>query len=56
MNTEKTKATGNESSSEEYDSEPENLQYKIVVLGNGTVGKTSIIMRLCEDHFGKSYK
>ena len=36
--------------------EPENLQYKIVVLGNGTVGKTSLIMRFCEDHFGKSYK
>ena len=32
------------------------MQYKIVVLGNGTVGKTSLIMRFCEDHFGKSYK
>jgi GTPase SAR1 family protein len=43
-----------ESNSDE--DEPENLQYKVVVLGNGTVGKTSLIMRLCEDHFGKSYK
>ena len=38
------------------DDEPENLQYKVVVLGNGTVGKTSIIMRFCEDYFAKSYK
>ena len=36
--------------------EPENLQYKVVVLGNGTVGKTSVIMRFCEDYFGRSYK
>lgn len=43
-----------ESDSEE--DEPENLQYKVVVLGNGTVGKTSLVMRLCEDHFAKSYK
>jgi len=27
-----------------------------VVLGNGTVGKTSIIMRFCEDYFARSYK
>ena len=26
------------------------------MLGNGTVGKTSIIMRFCEDYFGRSYK
>jgi Ras-related protein Rab-28 len=38
------------------DEEPDNLQYKVVVLGNGTVGKTSIIMRFCEDYFAKSYK
>ncbi len=38
------------------DDEPENLQYKVVVLGNGTVGKTSVIMRFCEDYFAKFYK
>jgi len=32
------------------------LQYKVVVLGNGTVGKTSTIMRFCEDYFARSYK
>ena len=42
--------------SSEGDGEPENLQYKVVVLGNGTVGKTSLIMRFCEDHFARSYK
>ena len=36
-------------SEEEGDREPENLQYKVVVLGNGTVGKSSLIMRFCED-------
>ena len=35
------------SSEDEEDEEPENLQYKIVVLGNGTVGKTSLISRFC---------
>ena len=38
------------------DDEPENLQYKVILLGNGTVGKTSIINRFCEDYFAKSYK
>lgn len=43
-------------SDDDSDDEPEHLQYKIVVLGNGTVGKTSIIMRFCEDYFARSYK
>ena len=38
------------------DDEPDNLQYKVVLLGNGTVGKTSLINRFCEDYFAKSYK
>ena len=43
-------------SSSEDDQEPEQLQYKIVVLGNGTVGKTSVISRFCQDQFARSYK
>eukprot|EP00826_Nyctotherus_ovalis_P006700 TRINITY_DN11612_c0_g3_i1.p1 TRINITY_DN11612_c0_g3~~TRINITY_DN11612_c0_g3_i1.p1 ORF type:complete len:224 (+),score=46.59 TRINITY_DN11612_c0_g3_i1:91-762(+) len=38
------------------EAEPEYHQYKIVVLGDGTVGKTSLILRFVEDSFGKSYK
>ena len=38
------------------DDEPENLQYKVILLGNGTVGKTSVINRFWEDYFAKSYK
>lgn len=40
----------------EEEVEPKYYQYKIVVLGDGTVGKTSIILRFIEDSFGKSYK
>ena len=43
-----------ESSSEE--NEPENLAYKIIVLGNPTVGKTQVICRYCEDFFSANYK
>ena len=50
------KAPVKQDSDSEDGNGPENLQYKIVVLGNGTVGKTSLVMRFCEDHFGKSYK
>jgi len=38
------------------DEEPQYHQYKIVVLGDGTVGKSSLILRFIEDYFGKSYK
>lgn len=46
----------NNASSSEEEEDPENLQYKIVVLGNGTVGKTSLISRFCQDSFARSYK
>eukprot|EP00744_Colponema_vietnamica_P007004 GILI01010118.1.p1 GENE.GILI01010118.1~~GILI01010118.1.p1 ORF type:complete len:231 (+),score=49.80 GILI01010118.1:83-775(+) len=36
--------------------EPEYVQYKIVLLGDGTVGKTSLAMRFADDQFGKAYK
>eukprot|EP01083_Nonionella_stella_P274464 931678_1 len=41
------------------DSDEEELvqhQYKVVVLGDGAVGKTSICMRFTEDHFAQQYK
>lgn len=41
---------------EDDDDEPEYLQYKIILLGDGAVGKTSIATRFCEDHFAKHYK
>lgn len=48
------KSEGKEDSDSE--GEPDYFQYKIVVLGDGTVGKTSLILRFVEDYFGKSYK
>ncbi|KAL7711093.1 small GTP-binding protein Rab28 [Lotmaria passim] len=32
------------------------LQFKVVVLGNGAVGKTSLIRHFCDSGFSKSYK
>lgn len=42
--------------SESDEDQPAILQFKVIVLGNGTVGKSSLVQRLCEDQFGKSYK
>ena len=36
--------------------EPESLQYKVILLGDGATGKTSIAMRFTEDQFGMQYK
>lgn len=41
---------------EDDDSEPEHIQFKVILLGDGAVGKTSLAMRFCENHFGKQYK
>ena len=43
----------NENSS---DDEPEQLQYKVILLGDGATGKTSIAMRFTDDHFAQQYK
>ncbi len=40
----------------ESDDEGESLQYKVIVVGDGAVGKTSLINRFCEDAFQQSYK
>lgn len=41
---------------EDEEEDMEQLQYKIIVLGDGTVGKTSVCTRFTDDQFGKSYK
>lgn len=41
---------------EDDEHEPEYLQYKVIILGDGAVGKTSLATRFCEDHFAKHYK
>ncbi|CAE8588452.1 unnamed protein product, partial [Polarella glacialis] len=41
---------------EDDEDEPEYLQYKVILLGDGAVGKTSLATRFCEDHFAKQYK
>ena len=38
------------------DSDCENLQYKVIIMGDGAVGKTSLIHRYCQDGFAQSYK
>ncbi|GLE09638.1 hypothetical protein PINS_up021375 [Pythium insidiosum] len=38
------------------DYEPQQLQYKVIILGDGAVGKTSIAMRHTEDNFSNVYK
>ena len=48
--------SGSSSSSSSEADEPENLSYKIIVLGNSAVGKSQIICRYCEDYFNKNYK
>ena len=40
----------------ESDEEPEFLQYKVCILGNGTVGKTTMCMCLNEADFDVNYK
>lgn len=51
-----TSSQGKVRSEEDSDDEPEQLQYKVILLGDGAVGKTSIAMRFTEDHFAKTYK
>jgi len=43
METDNQQNKQNVDTSSEEDDEPENLSYKIIVLGNPTVGKTQII-------------
>ena len=45
-----------QASSEDSEEEGEQLQYKVILLGDGAVGKTSIAMRFTDDHFAQQYK
>jgi Ras-related protein Rab-28 len=48
---------GAEDSDDEGSSEgPKQHQFKVILLGDGAVGKTSIAMRFSQDHFAQSYK
>ncbi|XRB06027.1 Ras-related protein Rab-28 [Pycnococcus provasolii] len=49
-------ATTGSSAAADSDDEPEQLQYKVIILGDGAVGKTSLALRFTDDHFNKSYK
>lgn len=40
----------------ESDDEEKKVQYKVILLGDGTVGKTSIATRFTQNYFGQSYK
>lgn len=42
--------------SEDSEDEGEQLQYKVIILGDGAVGKTSIAMRFTDDQFAQQYK
>ena len=44
------------SSSDSDSDDVERLQYKVILLGNGAVGKTSIAHRFTQDYFSKRYK
>ena len=42
-------------SSSDTDDEVERLQFKVIILGDGAVGKTSITRRFTNDEFQQSY-
>eukprot|EP00656_Telonema_subtile_P018851 TRINITY_DN20238_c0_g1_i1.p1 TRINITY_DN20238_c0_g1~~TRINITY_DN20238_c0_g1_i1.p1 ORF type:complete len:229 (-),score=53.65 TRINITY_DN20238_c0_g1_i1:290-976(-) len=43
-------------SDSDSDDDCSSVQYKVIVIGDGAVGKTSIVNRFCKDHFSNSYK
>lgn len=50
------KSAAAKSKDSDDEDEVEQLQYKIVILGDGAVGKTSLTSRFCEDYFAAQYK
>ena len=49
-------ATGDSKTEEMDEDEVQMLQYKVILLGDGAVGKTSIAMRFGKDEFQQTYK
>ncbi|KAF4663756.1 hypothetical protein FOL47_005567 [Perkinsus chesapeaki] len=47
---------GTDSDEEGEVDEVQDRQYKVILLGNGAVGKTSLANRFCDDGFNTSYK
>ena len=43
-------------SAEDSEEDPEQLQYKVILLGDGATGKTSIANRFTDDVFAQTYK
>ena len=41
---------------EDNEEDVQNYQYKIILLGDGAVGKTSIATRFSEEKFSQNYK
>eukprot|EP00929_Paragymnodinium_shiwhaense_P083297 TRINITY_DN44336_c0_g1_i1.p1 TRINITY_DN44336_c0_g1~~TRINITY_DN44336_c0_g1_i1.p1 ORF type:complete len:238 (+),score=51.77 TRINITY_DN44336_c0_g1_i1:51-764(+) len=54
--TEPSKVEEEEEEDSDSEEEPEHLQFKVIILGDGAVGKTSIAMRFTKDHFSTAYK
>jgi len=50
------KAAAAKSKDSDDEEEVEELQYKVVILGDGAVGKTSLTSRFCENYFAAQYK
>lgn len=48
-------AASDDSSSDSED-DVDLRQFKVVVLGDGAVGKTSVLMRFCQEYFARQYK
>merc|ERR1712178_80873 len=44
------------SNDEDSSDEDNSLQFKVITIGDGAVGKTSIVNRFRKDHFAASYK
>lgn len=49
-------AQAKSSADDEDESDIERVQFKVILLGDGAVGKTSIAMRFAEDQFSQTYK